>query len=75
MTKANPSEARFGSRYREVREIEGSRNRDSIVAQFLPQGKESEGKEGLGLEGFEGILAETNKSRRIEERLKAITNG
>lgn len=42
---------------------------------FFPQGKEPEGKEGLGLEGFEGILVEANKSRRLEERLKATTSG
>ena len=29
--EANPRETRFGSRYREVRETEGSRNRDSTV--------------------------------------------
>ena len=31
LSKANPRETRFGSKYREVRETEGSRNRDSAV--------------------------------------------
>ena len=31
LSEANPRETRFGSRYREVRETEGSRNRDSTV--------------------------------------------
>ena len=31
LSKANPRETRFGSKYREVRETEGSRNRDSTV--------------------------------------------
>lgn len=30
-SEANPRETRFGSRYREVRETEGPRNRDSTV--------------------------------------------
>ena len=30
-SEVNPRETRFGSRYREVRETEGSRNRDSTV--------------------------------------------
>ena len=45
------------------------------VAQFFPQRKEQEGTEGLGLEGLEGILAETSKSRSLRERLKATTAG
>ena len=31
LSEANPRETRFGSTYREVRETEGSRNRDSTV--------------------------------------------
>ena len=34
LSEANPRETRFGSRYREVRETEGSRNRDSTVYSF-----------------------------------------
>ena len=43
--------------------------------QFFAQRKEPEGREGLGLEGLEGILAETDKSQRLEERLKAKAGG
>ena len=43
--------------------------------QFFAQRKEPEGRERLGLEGLEGILAETDKSRRREERLKAKAGG
>ena len=31
LSEANPGETRFGSRYRKVRETEGSRNRDSTA--------------------------------------------
>ena len=31
LSEANPKETRLGSRYREVRETEGSRNRDSTA--------------------------------------------
>ena len=31
LSEANPRETRFGSRYREVRETEGSRNGDSTL--------------------------------------------
>ena len=39
------------------------------------QRKHPQGKEGLGLEGLEGILAETDKSLRLQERLKAKAGG
>mgnify|MGYP000438791032 CR=1 FL=1 len=45
------------------------------LAQLFPQRKEPEGKEGLGSEGLEGTLAETNKSQRLGERLKAKVGG
>ena len=35
LSEANPRETRFGSRYREVRETEGSRNQDSTVVIFV----------------------------------------
>ena len=34
LSETNPRETRFGSKYREVRETEGSRNRDSTVIQI-----------------------------------------
>ena len=45
------------------------------LAQLFPQRKEPDGEEGLGSEGLEVILAETNKSRRLGERLKARIGG
>ena len=34
LSEANPRETRIGSKYREVQETEGSRNRDSTVFEF-----------------------------------------
>ena len=43
------------------------------VAQFLPQRWEPEGSCGWGLVELEESLAETNKSHRFGDRLKATT--
>ena len=43
------------------------------VAQFLPQRQEPEGSCGWGLVELEESLAETNKSRRLGDLLKATT--
>ena len=43
------------------------------VAHFFPQRKDPQGSWGLGLVELEGSLAETSKSRRLGQRLKATT--
>ena len=47
--------------------------RESSAVFCATERKES--REGLALEGLEGILAETDKSQRLEERLKAKAGG
>ena len=43
------------------------------VAQFFSQRKDPQGSWGLGMVELQGSLAETSKSRRLGQRLKATT--